>query len=224
MLKVSQRPYTEEEKERLVARRPTAYQRFESFTMLLIFIEIAFLSPLLIIGKYYPITSKHEAYSSLAITLLSIYTSYKLFIKLEGKNNLSAFLEDINKKQVAVIHVKTTRAIERKDPEDFGAAFYIDIQNQSNCNTLYIQSQYLDELNFDKKFPNTEFVLTLDAESKEILNIETIGQFFEPEKLLAAFDKDTWQSGNHPYSGDFLEETIDEISWGTSTTKSPASS
>ena len=211
MVEVFRRPYSEEEKQALTARRPTVYQRFEDYTMMLIFVVLAFLSPLLLITKYYPISSQHELYSVVLILLLAVYTTNRIRSTYKLSNSSKHFKAELDNKQADIIHVKTNRAVEREDPEDFGAAFYIDVSDHSTYKTFYIQGQYLDELTFEKEFPNTEFIVTLDTESREILDIEILGVYFEPEIVLPAFDKKTWESGNHPYNGDFLHHIIEDI-------------
>lgn len=69
----------------------------------------------------------------------------------------------------------------------------------------------MDELEYEKEFPNTEFEIVRELESKQILDIKLLGKYFAPERILPPFEKQIWKSGKYPMDGDLLDKLLDEI-------------
>lgn len=101
--------------------------------------------------------------------------------------------------------------IKREDPEDFGVAFYCAVVDNGQPKTLFLWGQYLDELEYEKTFPNTAFEFTRYVASDEFLAFKTLGHYFKEEKTLPAFDKSVWKNGSYPVNGQLLNQHFDEI-------------
>ena len=170
------------------------------------------LIPFLLYKHYYPVPSTTQAIISIAIIALSTLLIFWWTKRYEGGLSASKQIADINSTPVEVIKVKTCRAIQREDPEDFGTAYYIDVIEDGQRKTLYLWGQYLDELEYEKVFPNTEFEITRRVGSDEFIDFKTTGHHFEAEKVLPAFGKEVWKSGNYPLNGQILNQTIDTVS------------
>jgi hypothetical protein len=202
---------TKDEKLRELKRLPSAYKRFENFVMKLIFIIPILLAPLLIYGHYHFIAPSTQAVYSAIVVAISFILSLWWTKKYEGGFSNRKQITDIHSTQIEVVKVKTNRAIKREDPEDFGVAYYIDVNDSGERKTLYLWGQYLDELEDEKLFPNTEFEYVRKVGSDEFIDFKIAGQHFEAEKILPAFEKEIWKSGNYPINGQLLNQTIDTI-------------
>ncbi len=211
MLTITTRPFTDEEKKRLTKQLPSVYKRFEEFVMKFIFIALALDIPLLVYNHFSPIASQNQAIYCILMVLVALLLTYRITKKWDGGLSNNKHLEDINSGQAEVIHVKTTKAIKREDPEDFGIAYYIEVLDNGQPKTLFLWGQYLDELEYNETFPNTEFEFIRKKVSGEFIDFKTIGQYFKEEKTLPPFDKAVWDSGTFPVNGQILEKTIEQI-------------
>ncbi|RZK61960.1 MAG: hypothetical protein EOO59_03790 [Hymenobacter sp.] len=211
MLTITTRPYSAVEKQQLIKYLPSRFKRLEDFTMKVVFLEFAFLAPVLIIDKYWPVSSKAQAIVSLLLTALAVGCAYWITRTYEGGLRNSRQQAAINAGQAEVLHVTANRAVKREDPEDFGVAFYFEVTLNGQSKLLYLQGQYLDLLEYDEVFPNTEFKIIREAASKEMVDILVLGQPFAPERTLPAFTKAQWQSEQAPTNGDILNGTLAEL-------------
>ena len=201
----------QEEKFRRLKRLPSAYKRFEAFMMKFIFVTLILLAPLLIYDHFQPVASSIQAVYSIIVVALSVFHCFRWTKKYEGGLSNKKQISDINSSLVEVVKVKTNRAIKREDPEDFGVAYYVDVIDSGQRKTLYLWGQYLDELEFEKLFPNTEFEFVRKVGSDEFIDFKASGQYFDAERTLSAFGKDVWRSGNYPVNGQLLNQTIDTV-------------
>ena len=203
---------TTDEKLRQLKKLPGAYTRIENFVMKFVFITIILLAPLLIYDHFSPVPSKTQAIYCISIIILSLLITFWVTKKFEGGLSNTRQVRDINSTQVEIVKVKTNRAIKRKDPEDFGIAFYIDVTDNGQRKTLYLWGQYLDELEYENQFPNTEFEFVRKVGSDEFIEFRTTGQHFKEEKTLPAFDNEVFEKGLYPVNGQLLDQAIDTIS------------
>ncbi len=117
-------------------------------------------------------------------------------------------LQDV---RVEVLRVSTSRAIQREDPEDFGISFYIDVELDGECKTIFLWGQYLDLLDYEGQFPNTEFILIRRSDTKEVMDLQVKGRYFPPERVLPFFPDSEWRNGTIPQDGQILDLCIDEV-------------
>ncbi|MEO7990566.1 MAG: hypothetical protein ABI663_13555 [Chryseolinea sp.] len=211
MITITTRPFTDEEIKRQTKQLPSVYKRFEGFVMKFIFIVLALDIPLLAYDHFSPVASKIQAVYCIVMVVVALLLTFWITKKWEGGLSINKYISDINSGQAEVIHVTTTRAIKREDAEDFGVAYYIDILDNGLPRTLFLWGQYLDELEHDKTFPNTEFEFIRKKGSDEFIDFKTLGQYFKEEKTLPPFNKPVWDSGTFPVNGQILEQTIDQI-------------
>ncbi|MFT3823589.1 MAG: hypothetical protein QM731_06690 [Chitinophagaceae bacterium] len=204
------RTITAGEKNVQVKKFPGIYQRFEGFVLKLMVIVMILLVPMLIYDHYNPVASNMQAIYCIVILILSVFIVNWLTNKYRG-GFYNRQKEQEDETVVEVVSVKTNRAIRREDPEDYGVAYYIDVVENGQRKVLYLWGQYLDELEFEGLFPNTEFEFVRRSGSDEFLSFKTAGQPFRQEKTLPPFGKDVWKSGIYPVNGQLLDLSIDEI-------------
>jgi len=209
VITITTRDATPKERKELTPQLPGRYQRFESFMMGYIVVVAILLIPMLTYDRYQSVASNTQAVYCIIVLIVSFFVTRWLRNLLEGKTTNPPVL-DANFK-VEVIRVKTSRAIKREDPEDFGIAYYIDITDNGKQKLLYLWGQYLDELE-GHEFPNTEFEFVRKPGSDEFIEFITLGSYFKEEKVLPPFNKAVWKSGDYPLNGDVLDQRIDEIS------------
>ena len=201
-----------------MARLPSCFARLEGFLMKLVFLVPLFLAPLLLAEKYFPAFtttylpafSASQAIATGIAVLLAVGSACWITKKYEGNFNRPARLAAIAGGQAEVLHVVTTRAVERADPEDFGPAYYLEVRVAGEPRLLYLQGQYFDELD-EGVFPNTEFRVVRALDTKELLALELLGQPFLPERVLPAFAMADWQRGNTPEDGAVLAGKLAEL-------------
>jgi hypothetical protein len=202
---------TQDETQGQIKRLPSAYKRFENFVLKLIVVVSVLLAPLLIYGHFNPVASDIQAVYCIAIVILAILIVFRVTNKFEGGLTNSKQIDNIKSGEVEVVKVQTTRAIKREDFEDFGIAFYLAVVDNGQPKTLFLWGQYLDELEYEKTFPNTEFEFIRKVGSDEFIDFKTSGQYFTEEKVLPPFDKEIWKSGHYPVNGQLLDQSVDDI-------------
>lgn len=211
MISTTIRKPTEDETQGQIKRLPSVYKRFENFVLKLLGVVFVLLAPLLIYDHFNPIPSDTQAIYCIAIVILALLIAFWVTKKFEGGLTNSKQIDDIKSRQVEVVKVQTTRAIKREDFEDFGIAFYLAVVDKGQPKTLFLWGQYLDELEYEKTFPNTAFEFIRNVGSDEFIYFKTSGQYFIEEKTLPAFGREVWKSGLHPVNGQLLDHSIDEI-------------
>jgi hypothetical protein len=208
MIETHLRPINSFERRQLLSRQASSWKKFERIAMKFIIVLLVFLAPLLIADSLLEIPPQKELATLIVLLLGAVAVTFRW-----QKKDPEVIYETHSKKmsytgQVEVVRCKTTRAVKREDPEDFGVAFYIDT---GDGRTLFLQGQYLDILEDEKQFPNTEFELYRLEETQEILDFKVSGKYFAPEKTLAAFTKEDYKKGIVPEDGNILETSIDKI-------------
>jgi hypothetical protein len=207
VIRVTVRPLTGDEKKILNKRKPSLYKVVEEYALFFMGVYVILLIPLLIFYNYVPVSSELQLVICLVLFFLSAYIIHRISKKNRGLND--KVFE--SKSFAEVLHVKTNRAIEREDIEDFGSAFYLDVEDEGKRKTLFLWGQYLDELE-ENKFPNSEFELIRKADTKEFIDLKLMGKYFPAEKTLAPFDKQLWKSGQAHEDGQLIDRSIGEIS------------
>ena len=174
---------------------------------MLAFIVFILLIPLLIFNWYSPVSSQYQLiYCIIIIIIAAIYTPWLLFkMNKEVRNKNEKPLKEV---KAEILSVKTNRAIKRKDPEDFGSGYYIDITNSNIKQTLFLWGTILG---YNRIPQILNLKITRRNDTKEFMNFELFGNYFEPEKLLPPFSEEAWNSGNLPTDGEILDCSIDEI-------------
>ncbi len=206
------RELTQNEKNQQIKQLPSLYKRFENFVLKFIVVVMILLAPLLIYDHFKPVASDTQAIYCIAIIALAIGITIGVTKKFEGGFSNSKQIDKIQTGKVEVVRVQTTRAIKREDFEDFGIAYYVSVTDKGQPKTLFLWGQYLDVLEYEKTFPNTDFEFIRQIGSKEFIDFKTSGQYFIEEKTLPPFDKEIWKSGVYPVNGQLLDISIDEIS------------
>lgn len=208
MITIITRDATPKERQELTPQLPGRYKRFENFVMGYIVVVALLLIPMLAYDQFEPVASNKQAAYCIIVIIVAFLVTRWLKNRQEGKM-VSQPTIDPNF-QVEVIRVKTNRAIKRKDPEDFGVAYYVDVTVNGQPKVLFLWGQYFDVLE-DHLFPNTEFEFVRKPGSHEFIDFITLGSYFKEEKVLPPFDEAIWESGAYPFNGDILDQRIDEI-------------
>lgn len=192
----------------MLAQIPSASSGAEHVILMFLGVTMLSLIPLLLINKLIGIPANLQLTLCLVIVLASAYYSYQKWwkpnIDFGEKKKLEIELENAF---AEIWHVKTNRAWEREDVEDFGPAFYLEVGESQTPKTLFLWGQYL----YEHDFPNTEFELIKKVDTKEIIRLVTLGKYFKPEKVLPPFDEQTWKSEHHPSDGELFDKSLDEI-------------
>lgn len=205
MLKITKRKLTPKEIAIVKKWKLSFWAKLEQVSMLFVGITFVFLCPFLLYDKYFPVPSEIQLFIAIPLLILAIIATYWAYKKL----NEVVYMEKqpLSEVMAEVFEVETTRAIERKDPEDFGPAYYLEVLYNGQPKTLFLWGQYL----YDVALPNTAFEIIRRADNKAIIDIQIKGKYFEPEKILPAFDKKIWKSEDHEIDGEVLDIHLDDI-------------
>jgi hypothetical protein len=208
MITITTRDATPKERQEATPQLPSGYKRFGNFVMGYIVVVALLLIPMLTYDRFEPVASNKQAAYCIIVLIVSFLVTRWLMNRHDGKI-VNQPVVDANF-QVEVIRVKTTRAIKREDPEDFGVAYYVDVTINGQPKVLFLWGPYFDVLE-DHLFPNTEFEIVRKSGSNEFIDFITLGSYFKEEKVLPPFDKAVWESGSYPFNGDILDQRIEDI-------------
>jgi hypothetical protein len=209
-LKKIERPYNPEEIKVLRNKKNSLWQHFENFGMKWIFITLILLAPLLIYEKVVgKVSSEIQLLTSIPLLIISIGIVVYLMNK-NGEIGWNKKVEnEIKNGKAQILKIKTEKVIKRKQTYDLGSGFYIKI---SKNETLYLQGQYFDELQYSRKFPNTDFeIVKTKLNFNELIDVNYFGEYLKPEKKLKAFTKEQFEKNEVHYDGDLLNIPIEKI-------------
>jgi hypothetical protein len=208
MIEITERQLTFEEKKILEEQYGTFDKRAGRVATIFFFSFAVCLLPLLAIDKYlYDVPSNIELIAFIPMIITSALVTYKIygFESIESKGAKA----DLEHGTAIVYKIKTNRVYRRKDLEDFGPHFYIDLGNNSEHKTLFICGQYL--MDFKRKaFPCTEFEL-VKTKRGQVINLVPGGQYLKPEKVFKAYSMKDYRAGLVPDDGQLLKISMDEI-------------
>ena len=209
-MKKIERPYNPEEIKVLRNKKNSLWQHFENFGMKWIFITLILLAPLLIYEKVVgKVSSEIQLLTSIPLLIISIGIVVYLMNK-NGEIGWNKKVEnEIKNGKAQILKIKTEKVIKRKQTYDLGSGFYIKI---SENETLYLQGQYFDELQYSRKFPNTDFeIVKTKLNFNELIDVNYFGEYLKPEKKLKAFTKEQFEKNEVHYDGDLLNIPIEKI-------------
>jgi hypothetical protein len=210
MLTIYTRPFSDEEIKIIEGPPPSRASRIERIVTPSAVVSMMLFAVVWMTKYRLKFSDETETILLIAVAITSILLVIFVRAKFIDPARKKKLLEKIAG-QADVMHIVTNRAIERKDPEDFGVAFYFDVLVNNERKTLYLWGQYLDMLVFDQLFPNTEFEIVHSRLNKKIIDLKVMGKHFLPEKVLPPFSKEVWETGKFPGDGQLLDITIDEV-------------
>lgn len=209
-MKKTERNYNLVEIELLESRKFSLWQQFENFGMKWIGITFILLTPMLLYDKF---VNKVPSETQLLILIPLFIISIGIVLHLMNKNGEIGWNKkvenEIKNGKAQVLRIQTDKVIKRTETFDLGSGFYIKI---SETETLYLQGQYYDGLQYSKKFPNTDFeIIKTKLTTNELITINSFGSYLQPEKKLIAFTKEQYLNNEVHYDGELLKIGIDQI-------------
>lgn len=210
MLIKSERPYNIEEINLLRSRKHSIYQLLEKFIKKWLPVFFILIIPLLGFDKFITkVSSETQLIILIPLLIISILVSFRL-MKRNGETNWNKKIEnEIENGKAQIVRIKTIKAVKRKETFDLGSGYYLKI---SENEIMYLQGQIYDELQRDKKFPNTDFEISKTLLTQDdLLNIKFFGEYLKPEKKLNAFSKEDYENEKVHYNGDLLKISIDTV-------------
>jgi hypothetical protein len=209
-LRKIERPYNTEEIKLLKSRKNSLWDHFENFGLKFIGITFVLLAPLLLYDKF---IGKVSSETQLLILIPLLIISIGTVIYWMNKNGEIGWNKkvnnEINNGKAQVLKIQTDKVFKRKQTYDLGSGFYIKI---SDNETLFLQGQYFDELQYERKFPNTDFeIVRTKLTFNELIDIKSFGKYLKPEKKLIAFTKEQFDKNEVHWDGDILEIPIEQI-------------
>ena len=209
-MKKFERPYNPEEIKLLRDRKNSLWQHFENFGVKFIGITLVLLAPLLIYDKSINKVSSETQLIVLIPLLIISVGSVIYWMKKNGELDWNKKVEnEIKSGKAQVLKIQTDKVFKRKQTYDLGSGFYVKI---SDSQTLFLQGQYFDELQYGRKFPNTDFeIVRTKLTFNELIDIKPFGQYLKPEKKLKAFTKEQFDKNEVHWDGDLLEIPIEQI-------------
>ncbi|WP_281638238.1 hypothetical protein [Flavobacterium marginilacus] len=178
--------------------------------MKLIGITMALLTPLLLYDKFVDAVSSEIQLMILIPLLIFSFGIVVYWMNKNGEIGWNRKVEnEIKNGKAQVLKIETEKVFKRNETYDLGSGFYIKI---SENKTLFLQGQYFDQLQYSRKFPNTEFeIVKTNLTHNNLITINSFGQYLKPEKKLKAFAKEDYENNRVHYDGELLNIPIDEI-------------
>lgn len=205
-----ERPYNLEEIKLLKSRKNSLWEHFENFGLKFIGVTFVLLAPLLLYEKFVnKVSSETQLLILIPLLLISIST-VAYWMNKNGEIGWNKKVEkEIKNGKAQVLKIQTDKVFKRKQTYDLGSGFYIKI---SDNETLFLQGQYFDELQYGRKFPNTDFeIVRTKLTFNELIDIKSFGEYLKPEKKLKAFTRDQFEKNEVHWDGDLLEIPIEQI-------------
>jgi hypothetical protein len=209
-LKKTERPYNTEEIKHLRSRKNSLWTHIENFGMKWVFVTFILLIPLFIIEKILgKVSSETQLLTLIPLLIISVGIVIYIMNKM-GEIGWNKKVEnEIKNGKAQILKIKTEMVFKRKETFDLGSGFYIKI---SENETLYLQGQYFDQLQYSREFPNTDFeIIRTELTLNELLDIKSFGKYLKPERKLKAFTKEQFEKNEIHYDGDLLKIPIEEI-------------
>ncbi|WP_225000415.1 hypothetical protein [Cesiribacter sp. SM1] len=208
-MEISYRPYNADEVKLLKSYKFSAWKHFENFGMKLVGFTFLFVAPLLLYeGFVAEVPPDVELPIVIVLAMAAVGLTIYFMNRMGELTHNRQIEQDIRTGEAEVIKVRTDYVLKRKEYEDLGSGFYLKIDDRR---TLYLQGQYLDELQYSKKFPNTDFEIIRSKKNKELLDIKPNGEYLKPARKLKPFTKEQFESGNIHEDGEILHLPIEEI-------------
>ncbi len=204
------RPYNESEIKILRSRKYSYWDHFEHFGLRWVFVSLLLLAPFLLYEKFIQeVSPETELPIAIAIEIIAIAIVIYFMNKMGEIGWNKKVEKEIKNGKAEILKIKTDKVLKRRQTHDLGSGFYLKI---SDHETLYLQGQYYDELQYSRKFPNTEFELVKTTLTlNDLLDIQSFGKYLKPEKKLKAFTNEQYDKEKVHYDGDLLNIPIDEI-------------
>jgi hypothetical protein len=209
-MKKFERPYNSEEIKLLKSRKNSLWEHFEHFGKKWIVITLILLAPLLLYEKFVgKISSDTQLLTSVPLLVISIGI-VMYWMRKNGEIGWNKKVDnEIKNGKAQILKIQTDKVYKRKESFDLGSGFYLKI---SENETLFLQGQYLDELEYSRKFPNSEFeVVSTALTLNEFIGITPLGEYLNPEKELKAFTKEQFENNDVHYNGDLLKIPIEQL-------------
>jgi hypothetical protein len=209
-LRKIERPYNPEEIKELKSRKNSLWQHFENFGMKWIGVTFVLLAPFLLYDKFVgKVSSETQLLVLIPLLIISVGTVI-YWMNKNGEIGWNRKVEnEIKNGKAQVLKIETEKVFKRRETFDLGSGFYIKI---SENETLYLQGQYFDGLQYSKKFPNTDFeIVRTKLNFNELIDIKSFGKYLKPEKKLKAFTKEQFEKNEVHYDGDLLNIPIEKI-------------
>lgn len=203
MYSVENRPFTEEEKRPL--EETTEHIFFEwkgnyflkfifSLAISLLFAMLLF--PRLVLHFFLPV--------SLGSMILSFFVARYVIpkIKIAKRNReIEELRRELAENKVEVWHFEANDAIKVEEFEDEGVGFFIKL---SEDKILFLQGQYLYDVEEKKKFPNTKFSIVRTPRSRIVLNIQCYGDYLTPSRTRKFFVVRDYKEDRVPKDGQII--------------------
>lgn len=209
-MKKIERPYNLEEIKLLKSKKNSLWEHFENFGKKWILITLILLAPLLLYDKFVSkVSSDTQLLTSIPLLIISIGIVI-YWMRKNGEIGWNKKVDnEIKNGKAQVMKIKTDKVYKRKETFDLGSGFYLKI---SENETLFLQGQYFDELQYSRKFPNTEFeIVRTKLTLNELIDIKHFGEYLKPEKKLKAFTKEQFENNEVHYDGDLLKIPLEQI-------------
>lgn len=209
-MKKFERPYNSEEIKLLKSRKNSIWEHFEHFGKKWIVITLILLAPLLLYEKFVgKISSDTQLLTSVPLLVISIGI-VMYWMRKNGEIGWNKKVDnEIKNGKAQILKIQTDKVYKRKESFDLGSGFYLKI---SENETLFLQGQYLNELEYSRKFPNSEFeVVSTALTLNELIGITPLGEYLNPEKELKAFTKEQFENNDVHYNGDLLKIPIEQL-------------
>jgi hypothetical protein len=208
MIKLSTRPYSSAEEEKHLRMIPSTRSLFEGGLLLYVLLLGICALPIMLIDKWIGINSDLMFLLGFGALMLAAIILLKFYKPFEKAKKYQLMQDQVNQGFVNVAYVKPSKVFKIEAARGFPIGFYLEVDYNKNVHTLYLSGTYLNEVNDDQKFPNTEFEICRDSISEDVIDIHLYGSYFQPEQIFVGSDDTRIKMHK---DGQLLSKPIDEI-------------
>lgn len=211
MLTIKTRPYTPAEKELITGELPPGTETYffrlpfsrnnQKQTLSLLGFIFFILISFALVKNIFAISGSGEVILIITIILVGLLLMWRV--------NRNKRKPDAD--HAEIIHVNTRRAIKKENPFSPGMAFYVDVVVANEPKTLFLWGKRLEEMDHDRIFPNTEFIVVRSSLTRQLIDCTMLGNYFPAEKTLPPFTREDLEKDQVMQDVQILDTRFDQV-------------
>lgn len=210
MTEVHQRPLNVEEQLFLESQLPTTKEKIGKFVF------IYFMSSMLpLLALIVFLTGKHSLSTILVSFLIYLIITFTvtliIYFNASIVTGLDNYISALKNGNVCVWIIRPISIYKRKSKDGVPIGYYIKIQIDNQNETLFLEGDYINQLEKNPNFPNTCFEIVRTSEGNIVLSTNIYGTKILPDKIINSPKHEEYFKGFTPSDNTFIDCDIFNI-------------